>query len=31
MKNLDFEKLAFEFQTTDISLTKIAKREGTTR
>lgn len=29
--NLDFEKLAFEFQTTNISLTKMAKREGTTR
>lgn len=29
--NLDFEKLAFEFQTTSISLTKMAKREGTTR
>lgn len=31
MKNLDFEKLAFEFQTTDISLTKMAEREKTTR
>lgn len=29
--NLDFEQLAFEFQTTNISLTKMAKREGTTR
>lgn len=29
--NLNFEKLAFEFQTTEISLTKMAKREGTTR
>lgn len=29
--NLDFEKLAFEFQTTNISLTKMAKREETTR
>ena len=29
--NLDFEKLAFEFQTTNISLTKMAKREGTAR
>ena len=31
MKNLDIEKLAFEFQTTEISLTKMAEREGTTR
>lgn len=29
--NLNFEELAFEFQTTGISLTKMAKREGTTR
>lgn len=29
--NLNFEQLAFEFQTTEISLTKMAKREGTTR
>lgn len=30
MKNLNFEQLAFEYQTTDISLTKLAKREKTT-
>lgn len=27
MKKLDYDKLAFEFQTTDISLTEMAKRE----
>lgn len=26
MKNLDWEKLAFEFQTTDISLTQMGNR-----
>lgn len=31
MKNLNFEELAFEFQTTPISLTKMAEREKTTR
>lgn len=31
MKNLNFEELGFEFQTTPISLTKMAKREGTSR
>lgn len=31
MKNLDWEKLAFEFQTTSISITKIAEREGVSR
>lgn len=31
MKNLDWEKLAFEFQTTSISLTKLAEREGVSR
>lgn len=31
MVNLDIEKLAFEFQTTEISLTKMAAREHTTR
>lgn len=30
-KNLDWEELGFEFQTTPISLTKMAKRENTTR
>ena len=30
-KNLDWEELGFEFQTTSISLTKMAKRENTTR
>lgn len=31
MKNLNFEKLAYEFQTTAISLTKMAEREGVDR
>ena len=31
MKNLDWEKLAFEFQTTSISLTKMGEREGVDR
>ena len=31
MKNLDWEKLAFEFQTTSISLTEMGKREGIDR
>ena len=31
MKNLDWEKLAFEFQTTDISLTEMGKREKVDR
>ena len=31
MKNLNFQKLALEFETTSISLTKMALREGTTR
>lgn len=31
MKNIDWEKLAFEFQTTDISLTKLGEREGIDR
>lgn len=31
MKNLDWEKLAFEFQTTSISLTEMGKREGVDR
>ena len=31
MKKLDYDKLAFEFQTTDISLTEMAKREQVDR
>ena len=31
MKNLDWEKLAFEFQTTNISLTEMGKRENVDR
>ena len=31
MKNIDWEQLAFEFQTTDISLTKLGEREGIDR
>ena len=31
MKNLDWEKLAFEFQTTSISLTEMGKREKVDR
>lgn len=31
MKNIDWEKLAFEFQTTDVSLTKLGEREGVDR
>lgn len=31
MKNLDWEKLAFEFQTTSISLTEMGKRENVDR
>lgn len=31
MKNIDWEKLAFEFQTTDVSLTKLGEREGIDR
>lgn len=31
MKNLDWEKLAFEFQTTQISLTEMGKRENVDR
>lgn len=31
MKNLDYDKLALEFQTTAISLTEMAKREGIDR
>lgn len=30
-KNLNWEELGFEFQTTSISLTKMAQREHTTR
>lgn len=31
MKKLNYEQLALEFETTSISLTKLAEREGTTR
>ena len=31
MKKLDYDKLAFEFQTTNISLTEMAKREQVDR
>lgn len=31
MKNIDYENLAFEYQTTGISLTRLAEREEVSR